>query len=456
VSAARHWTDNVSWMGAVPSDWEVTRVGRITTFRDRRNDEHDGRLLSLSSYTGINLKHHDDENRLRTGEELAHYWRVKPDQLVVNPMWLNNGSIAVSRMSGVISPDYRVYDLRADVEPSFAHYVFRSPVFWSLYQVLTRGHTTYDRRISKDDFAELPFPVPPRPAQRAIADLLDRKTAAIDNLIAKKGRLLALLAEKRAALIHQAVTKGLDPNVPMKDSGVPWIGDIPAHWTLSRLGFVSNSLQTGPFGSQLGAADYVDDGIPIVNPANIGPAGLVPDWRKTVDDDTAERLCRHRLQVGDLVFARRGVLGRCGLVTPTEQGWLCGTGSLRARLDPGRVMPSFVESFIAIDGVAEWLSDQSVGSTMDNLNTSILGRLPLLVPPMDEQRTVEQRVRELRIAFKGVLGRVEAQNERLREYRQALITAAVTGQLDMSKAETSVPTPSQCDADQLGLFGGAR
>lgn len=218
---ARSWIDNVRWIGRLPDGWLLTKVGRVAAFRDLRNTEHSDRLLSLSSYTGIGLKQHDDENRVRSGEDLAHYWRVCPDQLVVNPMWLNNGSIAVSRLHGVISPDYRVYDLRADVEPSFAHYVFRSPVFWSLYQVLTRGHTTYDRRISKDDFAGLPFPVPPLPTQRRIADFLDRKTAAIDALIEKKERLLALLAEKRAALIHRAVTKGLDPTVPMKDSGVP-------------------------------------------------------------------------------------------------------------------------------------------------------------------------------------------------------------------------------------------
>jgi hypothetical protein len=161
---------------------------------------------------------------------LENYWRVVPNQLVVNPMWLNHGSVAVSEIEGVIIPDYRIYDLRLDVLPRFAHYALRSDVYRSLYGVLTRGHTTYDRRISKDDFASLPFGVPPCEYPQSVADFLDRKTAAIDALIEKKERLIALLAEKRAALIHQAVTKGLDPTVPMKPSGIPWIGDIPAHW----------------------------------------------------------------------------------------------------------------------------------------------------------------------------------------------------------------------------------
>lgn len=277
--------------------------------------------------------------------------------------------------------------------------------------------------------------MPPLPTQRAIADFLDRKTAAIDALIEKKQKLLDLLAEKRAALINQAVTKGLDPNVPMKDSGIPWIGEIPAHWEVKRLALLTRLIQTGPFGSQLHAEAYIEGGVPVVNPTNLVPPRIEPDTRKTVDDATAQRLSRHCLETGDLVFARRGALGRCGLVSRDEAGWLCGTGSLIVRLDTDRVIPEFVAWLAQTTWVAEWLSLQSVGSTMDNLNTQILGRLPLPTPPKAEQVQIVRGLVSLLTRQDGAIGNLTNSIDRLVEYRQALITAAVTGELDLEVDE---------------------
>ena len=169
---------------------------------------------------------------------------------------------------------------------------------------------------------------------------MDRKTKVIDDLIQKKERLIKLLQEKRQAIITQAVTKGLDPNVPMKDSGVGWLGEIPVHWECVKLTYICESIQTGPFGSQRHASDYTEGGIPIINPANIMAGRVIADATKSVTAETFATLKRHELREGDIVFGRRGEMGRCGLVTANEAGWLCGTGSYESGYRQSNVNPT--------------------------------------------------------------------------------------------------------------------
>ena len=272
---------------------------------------------------------------------------------------------------------------------------------------------------------------PPEPEQRAIAAFLDRETARIDALVGKKERLIELLQEKRTALITRAVTKGLDPNVPMKDSGVEWLGEIPAHWEVKRIRDIADSLQTGPFGSQLHAGEYVSGGCPVINPADLQNGQLVPDWDCTVDDATARRLERHRLTAGDILFARRGELGRCGLATQQQQGWICGTGSLRLRTRPDVATPRFVLRLLSTSGVRDWLQLQSVGSTMQNLNTAIIGRIPMVLPMPAEQEAITAHLDRETTRLDALVAKVRDAIERLKELRTALISAAVTGKIDV-------------------------
>jgi type I restriction enzyme S subunit len=210
-------------------------------------------------------------------------------------------------------------------------------------------------RISLGDLQKLKIPYPPGDEQRAIARFLDHETVKIDALIEKQQRLVELLKEKRQAVISHAVTKGLNPNAPMKDSGVEWLGEVPAHWLVTQLKFNTLEMQTGPFGSQLHAEDYVDGGIPLINPAHMIDGNIIPDSKVTVDEATRERLSRHILKAGELIFARRGELGRCAVVTATEDGWLCGTGSLKAKLND-RLIPEYSYLLITSEGVVSELS----------------------------------------------------------------------------------------------------
>ncbi len=218
-----------------------------------------------------------------------------------------------------------------------------------------------------------------------------------------------------------------------KDSGVVGLGDVPRHWEIIRLGTISTALQTGPFGSQLHAEDYVEDQTPVVNPSQIQDGRLAPDWSCTVPLEIVERLKQHVLESGDIVFGRRGEMGRCAMVSEKEAGWLCGTGSLNIRLGQ-RASPEFVSIYLRTIYVRELLTILSVGSTMDNLNASILSRVPVPIPPLPEQTAIAT-------FLDGETGKIDAlvaEQEKLiallKEKRQAVISHAVTKGLDPAAA----------------------
>ena len=294
-----------------------------------------------------------------------------------------------------------------------------------------------------EKFRELRIHIPSSETQRLIADYLDRETARIDALVEEKETMLALLEEKRAALISRAVTRGLDESVPLKPSGLDWPGDIPAHWDAIQVRFACPSLQTGPFGSQLHAEEYIDNGIPVINPAHLKDNKITPDYGISVDDETSDRLSAHKLKEGDVVFARRGELGRCGVVEMSQVGWLCGTGSLRIRCDQNKIAPKYLALIFNGTNAAKRLTVESVGSTMDNLNTEMLGHFCIPYPPIDEQKAIVSQVEIAQAKTRKLIDHLLLSVNLAKERRAALITAAVTGQIDIEQMQTETGGPNE-------------
>ncbi len=298
-------------------------------------------------------------------------------------------------------------------------------------EALGQGSTFVELR--GDDLASMKLFAPPRPDQHAIADYLDRETARIDALIAAKRRMVELLEERLRARQVLTVLGDLEAT-SHKASRSGIYGTVPDTWIETPLRHLGCSVQTGPFGSQLHADEYVTDGWPVVNPMNLSGGKITATAAMMISDEKRAELARHTLREGDIVFGRRGELGRAGLVGPKEAGWLCGTGSLRLRLSGTRLSPAYLKLVLETPPARAYFQLCSVGSTMDNLNGEIVLAFPTLVPPPDVQRRVvaavaleERRVARLRMTLSSQL-------DLLQEHRQALITAAVTGQLDIPEA----------------------
>jgi type I restriction enzyme S subunit len=432
----------VEWLGEIPRHWDVRRLKRlfrVVNGSTPKSDEPaywDGEIPwatpdDLGKLAARELRS-TGRYITREGYESCGTSMVPQGSLVLSTR-APIGHLAIAAVDLCTNQGCRSLTFRKRSDREFFYFELAAlrPILESL------GDGSTFKELAKQSLEEVAVALPAAPEQRAIAVFLDRETARIDALVGKKERLIELLQEKRTALITRAVTKGLDPNVPMKDSGVEWLGEIPAHWEVMRVRDIAESLQTGPFGSQLHSDEYVVGGTPVINPAHLQDEGIVPDWSSSVDDPTAERLGRHRLSAGDIVFARRGEVGRCALTTWEEEGWLCGTGSLRLRLRADVADPRFFVRMITTGGIRGWLALQSVGSTMQNLNTAIIGRIPVVVPPCSEQVAIADRLDHECERIRQLVGRIDNGIKRLKEFRTALISAAVTGKIDVREPRHS-------------------
>jgi type I restriction enzyme S subunit len=422
----------VEWLGKVPEEWRLKPLWTLYQ-RTKQRGHNSEKLLSVYRDYGVIPKASRDDNFNKPSDDLSAYQLVKPGDLAMNKMKAWQGSLAVSEYRGIVSPAYFVFESKHQENSKYLHYLLRSPRYITAYLAYSKGIRVNQWDLDPQNHSRIPVLLPSPPEQTAIANFLDRETEKIDNLIAKQQELIQLLQEKRQAVISHAVTKGLNPDAPMKDSGIEWLGEVPEHWNISQLKFHTTLMQTGPFGSQLHAEDYIDGGIPLINPAHIVKGVLKPNSSCSVDEKTSERLCRHKLAEDDIILARRGELGRCAVVKKHNSGWLCGTGSLKISLKK-TLLSEYAFQLISSEGVKVELSLESKGSTMDNLNTELLGKINLPIPPLNEQKEIVHKIFNISKTISGLLLSSQKQMRLLQERRTALISAAVTGKIDVRQA----------------------
>ncbi len=402
----------VEWLGLVPKSWTICRLKNLATIKN-----------------GLDYKFvqaDDGYPVMGSGGQFtfaSEFMYDKPSVLlgrkgtIDRPLYINEPFWTVDTMYYT--------ELSKGVDAKYLYYLALTIQF-SRYSTNTALPSMTQEHLSNYKFS-LPKA---EPEQRKIIEFLDHETAKIDSLIEKQQQLIELLKEKRQAVIGHAVTKGLNPDVPMKDSGVEWLGEVPAHWIIAQLKFNTLEMQTGPFGSQLHAEDYVIDGIPLINPAHMNAGVIIPDPKVTVDEATQERLERHKLSEGEIIFSRRGELGRCAVVKKNNEGWLCGTGSLKAKLTK-KIIPDYAYTLISSEGVVSELTLESKGSTMANLNTETLGRIRLPVPPISEQEAILDYIRIISDKYDYLIRSADTAIRLMQERRTALISAAVTGKIDV-------------------------
>jgi type I restriction enzyme, S subunit len=428
----------VPWLREVPEHWEVKRIKTLFREKDQRCGNGRGLLLSLTRARGI-LPQTEASNRIASAEDLSKYKVCRPGDLVMNRMQAWSGMFAVSPLDGVVSPDYSVFEPIGTSQVQYFEHLFKTPLLVDQFAQRSKGIGSGFNRLYTPDFGSTPIVVPPQPEQSAIVRFLDHYDKKIRRYIRAKQKLIKLLEEQKQAIIHRAVTRGLDPNVRLKPSGVEWLGDVPEHWKVENLGQIAVSFRTGPFGSILHQADYVEDGVPLVNPKHMNQGLIVDDKRCTVTAAVAGRLSNYLLEKHDLIFSRRGELGRCALVRDREAGWLCGTGSIRVRVAYNGIDPEYLIEALQVRWVGEYLSLFSVGATMDSLNTGILKGVPVLLPPIDEQREILRHiVREVHRIFQAT-SNAGREISLLHEYRTRLIADVVTGKLDVREAAACLP-----------------
>lgn len=219
----------IEWIGEIPEGWEVRKIKNIAFPKSIQNHPQE-EVLSLYRDFGVIIKSSRDDNFNRTSENTTNYKFVEVGDLVINKMKAWQGSLAISWYQGIVSPAYYVFKLTSDIiEKKFLHYLLRSSSYLPEYRRISGGIRPNQWDLDITEFKKIPVLIPPLPEQQRIADYLDAKCAHIDQCLELTRQSMEKLRAYKLSCITEAVTKGLDPDVPLKDSGVPWIGQIPQH-----------------------------------------------------------------------------------------------------------------------------------------------------------------------------------------------------------------------------------
>lgn len=426
---------SVDWLADIPSHWNIKKFRYVfEESPEKITDEVVGDMLSVSGYRGIEVKQYDDEGRRRTDEELFGYRVVRQGQLVVNTMWLNYAGLGVSEYVGHVSPAYRSYWIDPAMDKRFIHHLMRSGIYVKGYTRLLTGIRPNSLQMGRDDLMVFPVLLPTKSEQTQIARFLDHETARIDALIEEQQRLIELLKEKRQAVISHAVTKGLDPTVPMKDSGVEWLGEVPAHWEVRKLSTITNKITNGFVGPTRDI--LVDEGVRYLQSLHIKGNRIKFDVPYYVREAWSLDHKKSILESGDVLIVQTGDIGQVAVVTDEFAGCNC----------HALIVCSPVRDSIS----GEWLSwvlntnygRQSLlsiqtGALHPHLNCGNVKDLYIPVPPVAEQEDICKFVEGSLGCFDSLISESESAGLLLRERRSALISAAVTGKIDVRSWQPS-------------------
>jgi len=410
-----------------PESWDVVRFKALFDRLDQRNSDLSYEMLSLRS-TGEVVARAEMGGRQEPDENsLPKYLVAEIDDLVVNPMWLIGGGIGVSRRAGAVSPDYRVFRSRGALLPRFIHYLLRSQPYLDQYLLYTRAQTTFDRRVQQPDLNNLPIPVPPLEEQHAIADYLDRETARIDTLIEEQQRLIEMLRERRHALRVHVALHGTT-QVAEVESPLPWASKLPASWRVVPLTSVAQ-LESGHTPSRSREDWWTDCYIPWVSLHDVGTmrgAKYLQDTAQRISDAGIANSSARLLPARTVVLSRDATVGRAaimGVPMATSQhfaAWVCGP-----LLDAEFLWVLFA------DAMQAFFDSFQNGSTIRTIGMGDLKAFRIPLPPLDEQRRIVEYLDEETPKIDTLIGETERFIELARERRAALITAAVTGQIDV-------------------------
>ena len=443
----------VACLGRVPTHWKVRRLGQIGELSKGRGgskaDEVPSGIPCVrygDLYTSHEFFVHASRSAIRQ-TEAENYTRIKfGDALFAGSGEtideIGKSAVCLMRSEARCGGDIILFRCQVPVDARYLGYATGCRPAVLQKAAMGRGVTVM--HVYADQLKRFALPIPPLSEQAAIVGFLDYVDRRIRRYVRSKDRLIALLEEQKQAVIHQAVTGQIDvrtgqPYPGYKDSGVEWLGDVPEHWEKISLGLLAESVQTGPFGSQLHAAEYRDGGVPVINPSHMRGGSLAADSSVAVSPQKARELSRHQLEAGDLVMARRGELGRCALVKRAEAGWLCGTGSLRVRPNKYKVAPTFLLHVLSSPSTRAALHLWSLGATMANLNAGLVSRLPVFAPPLAEQLDIVEFLQRANDETAAAVGNAHRQIDLLDKYRTRLIADVVTGKLDIREAAASLP-----------------
>ena len=364
---------------------------------------------------------------------IARSLLVTPGQLVINPMWLTGGSVSVSGHSGAVSPDYRVFNVDPMVEPRFAHFVLRSRPYMKQYALFVRANTTFDRRVQQDDIDSMPLLLPEREEQRRIADFLDDRVSRIDHIIAARREQATLVTESSSRLSYDCI-RGAIIEGERRRCRLDWLGSVPQTWPVVSV----DSQFTVELGKMLDDKRQTGEHrLPYLRNTNVQWDEISVDDLKEMDIPTVE-YSRYTVDAGDLLICEGGKPGRSaiwmGAIRPI--GFQKALHRARSR---GRSSPQWLLECLRVAVDLDVFIAGTGQTTIAHLTNEQLREQRFPFPEPQIQMALLQELNEKRHDMKHVIAGLARSNDLLAQYKSSLITAAVTGELDVTTAGSGIP-----------------
>ena len=420
---------SVAWIGEIPAHWKVKKIKHVAAFISDKStaetnaikispenvESKTGKVLDFySSYDSIGVK-------FQVGDVLFNKIRVYLSKVV----FAEYDGYSLGEMI-IIRPSLR------DIG-KYLFYVMLSSHFIEYCNSISRGAKM--PRTDVHDILNAQIPITSYQEQAKIVNFLDCKTEQIDELIRIKERRIALLQEQRTALINQAVTKGLDPNVEMKPSGVEWIGEIPAHWETIPIKYTlqtaKDSIRAGPFGSSLKSHEFQDKGIRVYNQQSV----YNEDFSKSdvfISEEKFNELRSFIVQPKDVLVTSRGTIGKMTIVPKNGEIGVLHPCLIRLKLNEKKLIPKYLWWYVNHSSFfIESVKIASNSTTIEVIYTETLSSVKIPIPMMKEQVSILEFLNVKIPIIDTTISNEQKKIELLQEYRQSLISEAVTGKIDV-------------------------
>jgi type I restriction enzyme S subunit len=427
------------WLEMIPRHWRTARNGILF---QQRNDTRFPELpiLEVSLRTGVRIREFSSSKRKQVMADASKYKRACVGDLAYNMMRMWQGAVGVAPVDGLVSPAYVVARPFPGTQSSYYTALFKCELYMGEIDAVSRGIVKDRNRLYWDQFKQMQSLAPPPDEQAAIVKFLDYANGKIERAIRAKRKLIGLLNEQKQAIIHHAVTRGLDPNVKLKPSGIPWLGDVPEHWEVRRLKSVLARNDGGVWGS-----DFAPDGTIVLRSTEQAIDG---SWQ--IDDPAVIRLPDGQvksalLEVGDIVVTKSSGspnhIGKSSLVTREIAEMRCCYSNFMQRLRTAHELaPEYLNLFLnSKTGRMHYQYSSTSTTGLGNLTRETIATLPIPVPDRSEQARVLDGVRRSLEPIEEAASRLEREIELLCEYRTTLTAEVVTGKLDVREASKRLP-----------------
>ncbi|MFC1585110.1 restriction endonuclease subunit S [Fibrobacterota bacterium] len=434
----------LGWLGKIPKHWKLYRGKYLFKCIDIRSETGKEELLTVSAANGIVPRKTANVTMFKA-ESYIGYKLCWPNDLVINSLWAWAHGLGVSKYHGVISTAYGVYRPNKLFNPRFVHQLVRSKPFqWEL-QVRSRGIWTSRLQLTDDSFLCAPFPVPPLPEQNAVVKYLDYMNSRINKHIKAKQKLIKLLEEQKQAIIHEAVTQGLDPKVKMKPSGVECLGNVPAHWEILQVRRVISFITSGSRGW---ANFYSDSGSIFLQSGNLGRS-MKPNLNSIqhVTPPSGSEGERTSVESNDVLVCITGALtGNVVLVDEDlpETAYVNQHVAL-LRPKPVTVVPKYLTYFLYSETGKNQFKTGEYGGTKQGLGLGEVKSVFLALPSNKEQKAICSHLDQKIAILEKLHQHQKNEIELIQAYQVRLTSDVVTGKLDVRDATENLPDMNELE-----------